>query len=338
VRSKRSARWGAVVAAAALCCAAAAPLGRCDPAAPERSAVAVVRAERILVPEGIRAPAFLYPEGRVEYGVVEDLLDQAVMATLGHDRARDAWRALISPGDRVGIQIDVDGIEAHDAVLDVLVRRIADAGVPLRNIIIYAGEETALFRAGFDLSGLAPGATLMASDDLGYRGGLSRIVLDHCTKVISLSRLRVDPDLGMRGALATCLQSVPYAEREHLERDPATLAEAAANSALRRMIVLHIFDALWPIIGHPDGGGDPETWQFGGVMASTDPVALDVVGREVLLDKLREEDPDRRCLEPPVLYLEPATEVYRLGNSDASLIDVTELWPLGGPPEAPETP
>lgn len=324
-----SVRWGVLVTA--LAWVAAARAGLCAPALPAGSTVAVVRAERVLVPEGIRAPAFLYPEGRVEFGVVERLLDHAVMATFGKDQGREAWRALISPGDRVGIQIDVEGIEAHDAVLDCLVRRISDAGVPLRNIIIYGGEESELFRAGFDLSGRAPGARVMASDALGYRGGLSRVVLDHCTKIINLARLRVHPELGMHGALATCLQSVPYPERTRLMREPERLPEAAANSALRRMIALHVLDALFPILQYPPEGGDPRTWQFGGVLASTDPVALDVIGRQVLLGRLREEQPGLEDLNPPVTYLQPATDTYRLGNCDPAVIDVTELWPLGEP-------
>jgi len=305
------------------------PLARawCQVAVPERSVVGIARAEEILVPEGIRAPAILYPEGRVHYGVVTELLDQAVAAAVGMDDAADAWRAVVSPGDRVGIQIDVDGIEAHDPALDVLVRRIVATGVPLRNITIYAGQESALFRAGFDLSGRVPGANVLASDDLGYRGGVSRVVLDQCTAIISLSRLRVDADLGMHGALANCLESVPYTERKRIEREPERLAEVAANSTLRRMIVLHVLDAMWPITSYPVGER-PEMWQYGGLLVSTDPVALDVVGRQVLLEALRQVDPGCGALDPPVTWLEPATTDFRLGNSDPAAIDVVERWPL----------
>jgi len=312
--------------------------GWCQMAVPQRSTVGIARAEQILVPEGIRAPAILYPEGRVHYGVVTALLDRAVAAAVGMDDPDAAWRAVVSPGDRVGIQIDVDGIEAHDPALDVLVRRIVAAGVPLRNITIYAGQESALFRAGFDLSGRVPGANVMASDDLGYRGGISRVVLDQCTTIISLSRLRVDPHFGMHGALANCLESVPHTERKRLERDPERLAEAAANSTLRRMIVLHVLDAMWPITSYPVGER-PEMWQYGGLLASTDPVALDVVGRQVLLEALRQADPGCAALDPPVTWLEPATTEFRLGNSDSTAIDVVEQWPLdpdGQPPEQPD--
>lgn len=331
----RLAGSSAMILSVALACWAIAAAAWCNPAVvPERSVVAVARAERILVPEGIRAPAWLYPEGRIEQGVVEKLLDAAVKACTGQERTADAWAALISPGDRVGIQIDPEGIEAHDAVLDLLVRRIADAGVPLRNITIYAGEETALFRAGFDLSGRMPGVAVYASDSLGYRGGISRIVLNRCTRIINLARLRVDPRLGMHGAVANCLQAIPYAERLRLQRDPSLLPSAASNAVLRRKIALHVLDALFPIYRYPPTG-EPETWQFGGVLASTDPVALDAVGRQVLLQKLRELDPDVDSLDPPATWLLPASTTYRLGTAELDRIDVVTSWPLGEPEEKP---
>lgn len=332
MRSRRRGGKPVVVGLAVLTAVAAAWCAPDPP--PQRSLVAVARAERILVPEGIRAPAWLYPEGRVEQGVVEKLLDAAVIACTGEATTDGAWRALISPNDRVGIQIDPEGIEAHDAVLDLLVRSIADAGVPLRNITIYAGEETALFRAGFDLSGRMPGVTVRASDALGYRGGVSRVVIDHCTKIINLVRLRVDPRLGMHGAVANCLQAVPYSERRRLERDPTLLPTAAANAVLRRLIALHVYDALFPIHRYPEVG-DPETWQFGGVIASTDPVALDTIGRQVLLEKLRETDPELQCLTPPAAWLLPAADIYDLGTADPGQIDVVNSWPLGEPENPP---
>lgn len=326
---------GKLVVAAVAALVVVAATAWCAPTPPpERSLVAVARAERILVPAGIRAPTWLYPEGRVEEGVVEKLLDAAVIACTGRERTEDAWRALISPNDRVGIQIDPVGTAAHDAMLDVLVRCIAKTGVPLRNITIYAGDEAALFRAGFDLSGRMPGVTVLASDALGYRKGISRVALEHCTKIINLARLRVDPRLGMHGAIANCLQAVPYAERRRLERDPTLLPTAAGNSVLRRMIVLHILDALFPIYRYPEVG-EPALWQFGGVMASTDPVALDAIGRQVLLDKLRAEDVDPQGLALPVVWLQAAAETYRLGTADLTRIDVVTAWPLGEPQRNP---
>lgn len=313
--------------AAAVCvCLIAVQRAEARPGVPERSRVAVAQAERILAPEGPLTP-YIYPEGKVEYGIVELLLDRAATAALDVDNAEDAWSKLFKPNDRVGIQLDVGRLQVHQEVLEALILRILGTGVRLRNIIVYSGDEAELFRAGFDLSGRTPGVRVMASDAEGYRSGVSRIVLDYTTKIVSVSRLRVDEQVGMYAALANCLNSVPYVDRQRLRREPETLAEAAANASLRRATVLHVVDALRPGWRRVEGQARPETWLYRGILASTDPVALDTTCRRILLEKRQEENADLEHLNTPVVYLQPATEQFRLGNSDPERIEVVSTRP-----------
>lgn len=297
------------------------------PDAPERSTVAVARADTIMNTESPLAIGWLYPEGRIDYGVIERLLGRAVAGAAGAETVDDAWKALLSPGDRVGIQVDVEGVQPHDPILEALIRQIMDSGVPMRNIIIFAGEESALFRAGYDISGRAPGVRVMAGDKEGYRKGLTRIVLDHATKIVNLSRLRVDPEIGMYGALANSLASVSYVDRKRMLDNPVQLPEAAARATTRRKTVLHIIDALRPGISAQDGGGRFDTCAYDGVMASTDPVALDVIAGSKLQSMIVEEAGGGACPELEVPYLLPAAEAYRLGVADIEQIDLMEIGP-----------
>ncbi len=299
-----------------------------EPSLSRSSTVALARTDRITVRDTPFSPSWLYPEGRIDYASIDRVLKEAVAHAVGTETAAEAWRELLNPTDRVGIQFDVKGMAARDVMLEALIRQIMDAGVPLRNIVIYAGEEADLFRAGFSLSGRAPGARVMASDSMGYRRGVSRVVLDTCSKIVNISRLRVDPDLGMYGALANCLESVPNVERVRARRDPTHVAEAASGATLRRKTVLHIVDALRPGYAPTDDGRRFETWEFRGVLASTDPVALDAVARDILQEKRKEIlGEDRYELEVP--YIEAATERLRLGNSSPDRIEVVSI----GPPE-----
>lgn len=296
-----------------------------EPGVRARSTVAIARAERILAPEGPLTP-YVYPEGKVEYRIVKRLLDEAVAAAVGAEDAESAWRELITPNDRVGIQIDVGPLPVHDEVLEAVILSVMATGVPLRHIVIYSGEEAALFRAGFDISGRTPGATVMAADVEGYRRGTSRIVLDHTTKIINVARLRVDDRVGMHAAIANCLSSVPNVDRERLRRNPEMLAEAAANASLRRSAVLHVIDALRPGWAHDGEDGSLQTWLYRGLIVSEDPVAADTVAHAILLEKVREETGADQ-LEPPVLYLEPAASEFRLGNADPERIDTICIGP-----------
>ncbi len=297
----------------------------------DSSRVCVSRGERVLLPPSVLAPSWVYPEGKLDYFVVEGLLDKAVASLTGETSVRTAWSQLFRPSDRVGVQIDVPTLPVHQALIEAVIRRLTRAGVSTSNIIIYAGDENALFYAGFDLRHDGDGVQVMGSDSEGFRGGLSRIVLDYCTAIINLSRLRVDPQIGMSGALANCLAAVPHVERERLRRAPETLAAAAARATLRRKLRLHIMDALQPAY-EPSASSAalPTTWVYGGVLASYDPVAMDIVGREILLEKLRETDPQATELQPPVTYLEPACERYHLGQCDRAKIEIVTIGPESG--------
>ena len=295
--------------------------------ADETSTVALARAESIMTTEGPLNPGWLFPEGRIDYRVIEWLLSEAVAGSVGAEDVDAAWGVLLNPSDRVGIQVDVDGIQPHDPLLEALVRQIMDRGVPMRNIIIYGGEESALFRAGYDISGRTPGVQIMASDDQGYRNGITRIVLDHCTKIVNVTRLRIDREVGMYCALANCLAAVPYVDRRRMVRNPEQLPEAAAIATMRRKSVLHIVDGLRPGFRYRDGGGRFDTWPLNGVLASVDPVAIDVIGQEILQTKLSEEAADGPCQTIDVPYLTPADEAYRLGQSDREKIEVVQIGP-----------
>ncbi len=325
----RNLHWALLPAAVIAAVAALDGPVRADPPTeePSRSTVALARAGSIMTVGGPLTPAWLYPEGRIDYGVIEWLLAKAVAGSMGVEDDDDAWKALLSASDRVGILVDVEGIQPHDPLLEALVRGIMDRGVPMRNIVIFAGEESALFRAGYDISGNTPGVRVMASDDQGYRKGLTRIVFDYCTKIINVSRLRVDPEIGMYGALANSLAAVPYVDRQRLRHEPQLLPEAAAKATIRRMVVLNIIDALTPAFQRSEGGRGYDTWAYNGVLASTDPVAVDTIGRQILQEKLVEEAGGGACPELEVPYLAPATEAYRLGTSDPEQIDVLRIGP-----------
>lgn len=298
-----------------------------SPGAPASSQVVIVRAEQIMTLDGLLNPTWLFPDGRIDYGVIERLLNETVSAVTGEQDAMAAWRSLISPSDRVGIQIDVAGIQPHDPVLEALVRRIVDAGVPLRNIIIFSADETELFRAGYDLSGTVPGARVMASDAIKYRDGVSRIVLNHVTKIINLSRLRVDPEIGMHGALANYLAVVPYEERTRLRRNPDQLAAAAAIPTVRRSSILHIIHALEPAFAVSDSGRKYSVWQYNGLLASVDPVAVDTVAQGILRERISEELGAEAAASLQVPYLVAAAEQFRLGNTSPDCIEVVQIGP-----------
>ena len=107
----RMGRVAALLAAGMMLCASAS-WGQ------ESSRVCVARADRVVFPDSVFTPSWVYPEGKIDYFVVEALLDQAVGSLTGESSVRTAWSQLFRPNDRVGVQIDVGALPVHQALIE----------------------------------------------------------------------------------------------------------------------------------------------------------------------------------------------------------------------------
>lgn len=109
-----------------------------DPPGP--ATVYVARAERILVPQGLSAPRLLYPLGRVDYDVVERLVDSAAAAVAGTSDG-SAWRRLFSATSRIGIMVDAGRYPVQLATVETVIDRLVNSGVPPSAIVVFASDE-----------------------------------------------------------------------------------------------------------------------------------------------------------------------------------------------------
>ncbi len=88
---------------------------------------------------------------------------------------------------------------------------------------------------------------------------------------------------------------------------------------------LTIVDALYPVF---EGGPqrDPRyMWRYNGLIAGTDPVAVEAVGLRLIEAKRKETRGEFWQLSPPALCVEAAEKEYGLGMSDMAKIDLEVL-------------
>jgi hypothetical protein len=286
---------------------------------PGEAKVALSRRERIFFdPNPIST--YMYPEGKLDFKAVEAMLDEAVGSLTGVADPVAAWRAMVKPVDTVGIMVDVRDLPVHLVVIDAVVQKLIRAGVQESNVVIFAGEENDLFNAGFAINRDGPGIRCLGSERQGYRGETSRIVLDDCTALVDVSRLRVDRQIGVSGSIANHLSCIPMVDRVQLLNNPTDMAAVANRPTIRRKILLHILDALQPAYDFQVGRKLPPRWDYRGLFVSHDPVALDALGA-VLLTKYREQVKGGPWpLAPSPDYITTATVVHALGQSDLSQI------------------
>jgi hypothetical protein len=204
--------------------------------------------------------------------------------------------------------------------VDAIVGGLQSAGVPLSQIVVFdrykdyleavgyaqrlpTGVQFASVSAGYtndqtgiegydpdayvDLPRVHPGDD--AQDPSKRRSHLCNLVSRHLTKVINVPNLKDHTSAGITMALKNMTYGlVNNVARTHASPDGNWTRDfipaVAALPALRSKVVLHIADAL---IGCYDGGPSPDhpnfsTFDYGALLFSRDPVAIDRIGLAIL--------------------------------------------------------
>jgi len=212
-------------------------------------------------------------------------------------------------------------------MVEAIIRQLVSARVKPENILIFAAAERELFAAGFSLEHDRPGVKAYGAASLGYRKSISRILIDMCDKIINVAVLRPHPQLGMTGAVYNHLACAPVTVPKQVTADPQQLASVAARPLINQKVVLHFLVALDPFYAVPTDAHPRPRWEYAGLLLGSDPVAVDIVGLEILTAKRAQEGIEPA--EPTVArqYLEAAYDEYRLGQADPDQITVVTIGP-----------
>jgi len=293
--------------------------------------------EPIRVVRATRDEAVADHEVRAE--VVREMVDEVAAALTGRADADAAWSSLFGPEDIVGIKINclgAPGIYTRREVVDAIAAGVQRAGVPADNIIIWDRPQQHLLRLG-DIYAIqtGPGVKCYASDTPeagGYAdevesyGGvdtrLPLILKERITALVNAPVLKHHNAAGVTITLKNHLGSVQNPNRFHPNHCVAVgdLNTAPTIVAKTRLIVCDALRATFD--GNASFSGPQTLFEPRAVLASFNPVAMDVVGRE-MIDAERAE----RNL-PPVgdraVHVDRAAELG-LGPSSLDDIELVEI-------------
>jgi hypothetical protein len=311
---------GGILGGAALAALAPAALE----AAPKRARV--VRVE---------SPAVWNGERR-DPKVVAQMVDAGVAAYFGAASAAAAWKLVFKPGMRVGLKINLLGrplIFTSREVTEAVATAAIGAGVKPSDILVWDR-----FRDHFGPTDYAPGPgklgeTIVVGGEYDMAkaaktsGGVCGVdtIPTHKTDVtVSLPVLK---DHGGSG-VTLALKNIAFGAFQHHGSahdgycDPY-IAEVCAHFPKVASVPLIVLDATRACF---DGGPRPASratlWQENAIYVATDPVALDVVGRRVVMAKRVSRgmsDKTRQCR-----HIETAAS-KGLGTLDESLIDLVTI-------------
>ena len=263
--------------------------------------------------------------GRFSAETIRRMVDSLVVAAAGRADIAEAWRVFVKPTDRVGLKVSTSGApvsSTHPAIVTAVAEGLVAAGVAPKRIVIWDREWEDINRARYGslgrrfsvvstdrvggysaeetITAAAMGKLIVGDREFDPEGGGNQtsskshlsVVLGAVDKIVHLPALTDHLSSGVNGALSgMVLDNLDNWRR--LARPPhfgdPYLPEIYADPRLGGKVVLTILDALRPQFA---GGPFPEpqySVNHGAIYASRNPVAIDVLGMDVL-DRYRKEN------------------------------------------------
>ena len=256
--------------------------------APSRPVVAVARREGLVTANGAIDPKLL-----------EAALGAAVARAAGEATSLAAMRRLFKPTDVVGIKVNClggRGVSTRPEVALQLAAFLQAAGVPAERIYVWDRTDRELREAGYVLSRVRGVRVFGTNEDFDWRlvewgpsaSRFDRVLTTELTALISCSVLK---DHGLAGASLTMKNwygVVHNPNKLHADNCAPFIPHLVACPVIHDKLRLNVVDgALAQCHGGP-GRAPRWAWPYGGFLVSTDPVAVDAVGRQVLEERRQE--------------------------------------------------
>ena len=216
----------------------------------------------------------------VDVAVLKEMLAETVTRVTGKANARDAWRALVTPEDVVGLVPTPHLNPTHEEVVAVVRTALVDAGIPADRIRLAQG---------------GPGKA------------------EACTALISLPALKAHWLTGIGTVLKNYIMYSGHPSHYHDENNDR-LGEIWLLPHVKGKTRLVLVDALRPLC---DKGPQPDPrylWDYKGLIAGTDPVAVEAICLKIITAKREALRGEPWPLSPPPLCVQMADKRYGLGT------------------------
>ena len=236
------------------------------------------KAARVVV---VRDAQALNAAHDVDAAVLDRMLADTVMRVTGQKTARDAWLSLVKPTDTVGLVPTAHLNPTHAELVEAVRKALVSAGVP-------------------------PGRIVEAQGSIDKARA--------CSALIAMPALKAHWLTGLGASMKLYIMYSGRPSSYHGENN-ANLGDTWLLPGVKGKTRLVLLDALRPLC---DKGPQPDPrymWDYKGLIASTDPVAIDTVGLRIIMEKRRALRGEPWPITPPPLCVAAADERFGLGTS-----------------------
>ncbi len=267
------------------------------------------------------------------------MLDEGIARLFQTDDPRTVWRNLFSQRDVVGIKVNcLSGRHAssHQLLIDLIIERLREAGLPAGNIIIWDRLNQDLESAGYSLNAENRSRIrCFGNDSAGYDNQLyingsvgsllTNTITRLCTAIINVPVLKDHGIVGITLSMKNFFGAIHNPNKYHSSAGNPFVADLYEMDIIRRKTRLTICDAL----DAQYEGGPPYkpqwSWPMNSLLLAIDGVALDRVGWEIIEAKRREKNfPPLKEMGREPRYILTAGE-KKLGLSDLDKIEWNKL-------------
>jgi uncharacterized protein (DUF362 family) len=302
------------------------------PAAESTAPAALGRSKVVLVkdPRAVQGD-------RIDPAVVAEMLAKGIVALTGAKSAEAAWKTFLKPEDVVGLKINClfgKGASTYPEVTEAVAQGLQQAGVPAGNVIIWDMRDSDLQKAGYTIQRDGTGTKCYGTNGDyepnvtqhgRFNGRLSQILTQQITALVNVPILKDHTVAGITAAMKNHYGSFHNPNEHHDNNCDPYIADLNELPAIRDKTRLIVCDALRPTADGGPAYSPQHVWPYGGLLLSTDPVALDYWGWRIIEARRKETglSPLEQVGRPP---RQLATAAARgLGTNDPERIELVQV-------------
>jgi uncharacterized protein (DUF362 family) len=264
------------------------------------------------------------------------LLDKTLQGFFDSDSAEAAWKKLFHPREVIGLKVNClsgRGGGTHPELVMLICERLQANGLPPENIVIWDRLNEDLEDGGFQINIKGSRIKCLGNDSAGFAPDfeifgsaaslVTKTLTDYCDAVINLPVLKDHGIAGVTVSLKNMFGAIHNPNKYHLNVGDPYIADVFMLPSIRNKIRFTICDAIQ---AQYQGGPSymPQwSWPFNGLLAGSDPVALDYTGWQIIEEQRRIKGLKSLTAEKrePAYIATAADTRHRLGTNNPDLIE-----------------
>lgn len=274
--------------------------------------------------------------GKTDAIIAKEMLFSAVIKITSSDTAEKAWKSIFKDAKKVGVKLNCASrvLSPRRELVDALVEGINLAGISRDNIILWDRLDDELRQAGFAINTAGAGVKCYGTDSgaagyeekLAFSGNIgslySKILTRQCDALVSFGVLKDHSFGGVSITMKNMYGAIHNPNKYHDNCCDPYVADVNDHPYVKDKLRLCVCDGIRAQYNGGPGFKAQWAWNDYSTMASTDPVAIDRVGADII-DKKRIENGMKTLAESNCepKWLKTA-EKYGLGNSDLKMIEL----------------